>query len=109
MQALLGRWGLACLLATWLEEPPGAWAPEGIVTHSAAPSPRREAFFEEDPFSYLFSGLSLSTLGVAWASVPHPAGSTHLSLLMGLRGRCPSLKILERELRELTLPSPWDP
>lgn len=60
---------------------------------TAAPGPRREALFE-GPFLYLSSRLSFSALGVVWASVPHPVGSTHLFLLMGLRGRCPSLKDL---------------
>lgn len=96
--------GLARLLAAW---------PEELPTHSAAPSPVREALFgEEDPSSSSLVSCPTfvpSCSWVAWSIVPHPNGTTHLSLLMELRGRCPPLRIWEHELRELTLPSPWSP
>ena len=68
MQALLARWGLAHLLATWLEEPSGAWEGGSLWSRS---------------LPLLFHAVqhpSLPALGVAWASVPHPDGTTSLSL-----------------------------
>lgn len=99
----------ACLLLGW-RNPPGAWTPEGIATHSlCSPQPQgRGIIWRRSLLVPLFQTVPFCSWGDL-GQCPSSCRSMHLSLLMGLRGRCPSLKIWERELRELTLPSPWDP